>query len=129
MSKTKSVLIVGAGPTGMTAAMELSRLGVPIRIVDKLLEPSTTSRSLAVQARTLELFEQPTLLEEMLRIGNPGTAATIYGKVLNLGIWSTLGGFKALLRCLGFKNQDEYFKNISEFTYDFFDVVTVEVGQ
>lgn len=85
MSKTKSVLIVGAGPTGMTAAMELSRFGVPVRIVDKLLEPSTTSRALAVQARTLELFEQRGLLQEMLRIGNQGTAATIYGNGKCLG--------------------------------------------
>jgi NADPH-dependent glutamate synthase beta subunit-like oxidoreductase len=29
------VLIVGAGPTGLTAALELSRLGIPVRIIDK----------------------------------------------------------------------------------------------
>lgn len=85
MSEIKPVLIVGAGPTGMTAAMELSRFGVPVRIVDKLLEPSTTSRALAVQARTLELFEQRGLIQEMLRIGNPATAATIYGNGKCLG--------------------------------------------
>ncbi|WP_334914595.1 FAD-dependent monooxygenase [Nostoc sp.] len=84
-SETKPVLIVGAGPTGMTAAMELSRFGVPIRIVDKLLTPSTTSRALAVQSRTLELFEQRGLIQEMLRIGNPATAATIYGNGKCLG--------------------------------------------
>lgn len=85
MSETKPVLIVGAGPTGMTAALELSRFGVPVRIVDKLLEPSTTSRALAVQARTLELFEQRGLIQEMLQIGNPATAATIYGNGKCLG--------------------------------------------
>ncbi|MDF5733501.1 MAG: FAD-dependent monooxygenase [Rhizonema sp. PD38] len=81
----RPVLIVGAGPTGMTAAMELSRFGVPVRIVDKLLEPSTTSRALAVQTRTLELFEQRGLIQEMLRIGNKGTATTIYGDGKRLG--------------------------------------------
>jgi 2-polyprenyl-6-methoxyphenol hydroxylase-like FAD-dependent oxidoreductase len=84
-SEVKPVLIVGAGPTGMTAAMELSRCGVPVRIVDKLPAPSTTSRALAVQARTLELFEQRGLIQEMLRIGNQGTAATIYGNGKCLG--------------------------------------------
>ncbi|MEH2082784.1 MAG: FAD-dependent monooxygenase [Nostoc sp.] len=84
-SSPRPVLIVGAGPTGMTAAMELSRLGVPVRIVDKLLSPSTTSRALAVQSRTLELFEQRGLIQEMLRIGNKGTAATIYGDGKCLG--------------------------------------------
>ena len=85
MSEVKPVLIVGAGPTGMTAAMELLRFGVPVRIVDKLLEPSTTSRALAVQARTLELFEQRGLIQEMLQIGNPAKAATIYGNGKCLG--------------------------------------------
>ena len=49
------VLIVGAGPTGLTAALELSRLGIPIRIIDKQAAPATTSRAVGVQARTLEL--------------------------------------------------------------------------
>ena len=84
-SSPRPVLIVGAGPTGMTAAMELSCLGVLVRIVDKLLSPSTTSRALAVQTRTLELFEQRGLIQEMLRIGNKGTAATIYGDGKRLG--------------------------------------------
>src|SRR5450830_1260473 len=52
------VLIAGAGPTGLTAAMELSRMGVPVRLIDKLTAPSATSRALAVQARTLELLQQ-----------------------------------------------------------------------
>jgi 2-polyprenyl-6-methoxyphenol hydroxylase-like FAD-dependent oxidoreductase len=85
MGEVKPILIVGAGPTGMTAAMELSRFGIPIRIVDKLLTPSSTSRALAVQARTLELFEQRGLSQEMLQIGNRGTAATIYGDGKSLG--------------------------------------------
>ena len=85
MSEIKPVLIVGAGPTGMTAAMELARFGVPVRIVDKLLTPSTTSRALAVQARTLELFEQRGLTNEMLRIGNQGNAATLYSEGKCLG--------------------------------------------
>jgi 2-polyprenyl-6-methoxyphenol hydroxylase-like FAD-dependent oxidoreductase len=52
------VLIVGAGPTGLVLALWLTRLGVRVKIVDKTAEPGTTSRALAVQARTLELYRQ-----------------------------------------------------------------------
>ena len=50
------VLIVGAGPTGLVLALWLARLGVRIRIIDQTAEPGTTSRALAVQARTLEFY-------------------------------------------------------------------------
>lgn len=73
-----TVLIVGAGPTGMTAALELNRFGIPVRIIDKLAMPSTTSRALAVQARTLELLEPRGLSGEMLRLGNKVSKTTIH---------------------------------------------------
>ena len=50
------VLIVGAGPTGLVLALCLTRLGVGVRLVDRAAEPGTTSRALAVQARTLEHY-------------------------------------------------------------------------
>jgi 2-polyprenyl-6-methoxyphenol hydroxylase-like FAD-dependent oxidoreductase len=56
--KDRVVLIVGAGPTGLVLALWLTRLGVPVRIIDKTAEPGTTSRALAVQARTLEFYRQ-----------------------------------------------------------------------
>jgi 2-polyprenyl-6-methoxyphenol hydroxylase-like FAD-dependent oxidoreductase len=52
------VLIVGAGPTGLVLAIWLNRLGVAVRIIDKTAEPGTTSRALAVSARTVELYQQ-----------------------------------------------------------------------
>src|ERR1700745_2612632 len=52
------VLIVGAGPTGLVLALWLTKLGAKVRIVDKTAEPGTTSRALAVHARTLELYRQ-----------------------------------------------------------------------
>ena len=55
---TPSVLIVGAGPTGLALALWLTRVGVGIRIIDKNAEPGTTSRALGVQARTLEFYRQ-----------------------------------------------------------------------
>jgi 2-polyprenyl-6-methoxyphenol hydroxylase-like FAD-dependent oxidoreductase len=52
------VMIVGAGPTGLVLALWLARCGVRIRIVDESSEAGTTSRALAVQARTLEFYAQ-----------------------------------------------------------------------
>jgi 2-polyprenyl-6-methoxyphenol hydroxylase-like FAD-dependent oxidoreductase len=76
---TDPILIVGAGPTGMTAALELRRFGLPVRLIDKAEGPSATSRALGIQARTLELLEQRHLTEEILRLGNPATYGSIYG--------------------------------------------------
>ncbi|KAM3429259.1 hypothetical protein MY4824_008346 [Beauveria thailandica] len=52
------VLIVGAGPTGLALAIWLTKLGVAVRIIDKAATLATTTRALAVQARTLELYAQ-----------------------------------------------------------------------
>jgi len=54
----KPVLIAGAGPTGLVLALWLTKLGVKVRIIDRTSEPGTTSRALAVQARTLEFYHQ-----------------------------------------------------------------------
>src|SRR6185437_10980972 len=59
------VLIVGAGPTGLVLALWLTKLGVGVRIIDKTAGPATTSRALAVQARTLELYRQLDLADEI----------------------------------------------------------------
>ncbi|WP_223650755.1 FAD-dependent oxidoreductase [Hymenobacter psoromatis] len=76
--ETNPILIVGAGPTGLTAALELSRLGVPVRLIEQRTEPATTSRALAVQARTLELLAPRGVAAPMLALGNRAWAATIY---------------------------------------------------
>jgi 2-polyprenyl-6-methoxyphenol hydroxylase-like FAD-dependent oxidoreductase len=49
-------LIVGAGPTGLTLAIELLRFGVPVRLIDKSDHAAKWSQALVVQARTLEQF-------------------------------------------------------------------------
>jgi 2-polyprenyl-6-methoxyphenol hydroxylase-like FAD-dependent oxidoreductase len=79
-SQSSTVLIVGAGPSGMTAAMELARLQIPVRLVEKAPEPATTSRAIGVQARTLELFAQRGMVEPMLQKGNRSVAGSIYGE-------------------------------------------------
>ena len=63
------VLIAGAGPTGLVLALVLQRLGVRARIVDKVAEPGTTSRALAVHARTLEFYRQLGIADEVAAAG------------------------------------------------------------
>ena len=75
----EQVLIAGAGPTGLTAALELSRLGIPVRIIERLVDSPPTSRAIGVQARTLELLEQRGLSEDMVRLGNRGLGVSVYG--------------------------------------------------
>lgn len=76
---TDPILIVGAGPTGLAAALELSRMGVAVRLIDKRAAPATTSRAIGVQARTLELLQQRGLAAELVSRGNQGRFASIYG--------------------------------------------------
>ncbi|MDQ6771257.1 MAG: FAD-dependent monooxygenase [Gemmatimonadota bacterium] len=72
------VLIAGAGPTGLVLALWLTKLGVKVRIIDKTAEPGTTSRALAVQARTLEFYHQVGLDDAVIAGGV---------KIENLNFW------------------------------------------
>lgn len=60
------VLIIGAGPTGLTLALGLRQRGIAARLVDQAPAPATTSRALGVQARTLEVMERLGLAEALL---------------------------------------------------------------
>lgn len=77
MAKTE-VLIVGAGPSGLVLALWLTKLGVPLRLIDKASEPGTTSRALAVQARTLELYRQLDLTDAVLAEGYRTDAVNLW---------------------------------------------------
>ena len=69
MNSSTDVLIVGAGPTGLTAAIQLARYGIPIRIIDKEPQRSDKSRALAVHARTLEIFARLGLADQLIARG------------------------------------------------------------
>lgn len=71
------VLIAGAGPIGLTAAIELARRGVAVRIVDPLLEPPQYAKAVGVQPRTLEVFERMGILRQIL-----DAAVPFYGQIV-----------------------------------------------
>ncbi len=72
------MLIVGAGPTGLVLALWLTRFGVRVRIIDKLAASGTTSRALAVQARTLEYYQQMGLAQAVVDHGHKVPAVNLW---------------------------------------------------
>lgn len=74
------ILIVGAGPTGLTLAIELARREVPYRIIDKLPFATQQSRALGIHARTLEVFSDMGVLDAVLQRGNKMQTLTIHAK-------------------------------------------------
>jgi 2-polyprenyl-6-methoxyphenol hydroxylase-like FAD-dependent oxidoreductase len=74
------VLIAGAGPTGLVLALWLTKAGTNVRIIDKTASPGTTSRALAVQARTLELYRQLDLTDAVVARGHRVPAGNFWIK-------------------------------------------------
>jgi 2-polyprenyl-6-methoxyphenol hydroxylase-like FAD-dependent oxidoreductase len=74
------VLIVGAGPTGLTLANDLRRRGVNFRIIDKADAATTISKAIVVHARNLEMFENMSLVEPFLAHGMPIRGSNIYSQ-------------------------------------------------
>lgn len=64
-----SVLIVGAGPAGLSLALALSRLGVSFRIIDRLGAPAPVSKALAVWSGSLEAFAALGVVDDFIAAG------------------------------------------------------------
>ncbi|WP_433284541.1 FAD-dependent monooxygenase [Pseudonocardia sp. CA-142604] len=74
----ENVLIVGAGPVGLTAGVELRRRGVECRIIDRLLAPIPYAKAVGVQPRTLELWESAGVLARALDASTPMRGQLVY---------------------------------------------------
>ncbi len=77
------VLIVGAGPTGLALACQLIRHGVDFLVIDKNETTTPHSKAIGVQARTLEIYEQIGLADELIDAGRIAAKARMIvgGKV------------------------------------------------
>jgi 2-polyprenyl-6-methoxyphenol hydroxylase-like FAD-dependent oxidoreductase len=72
------VLIVGAGPTGLTLACALAQRDVPVRVIDAASEPATGSRGKGLQPRTLELFDDLGIVDSVVAHGRFGLPTRYY---------------------------------------------------
>jgi 2-polyprenyl-6-methoxyphenol hydroxylase-like FAD-dependent oxidoreductase len=95
------VLIVGAGPTGLMMACQLTRFGIPCRIIEKNSGPTTQSRALAIQARSLELFSQMGIAQKAVEQGKQakGVSYVARGKLAQR---ISLEGFGKMLTAFPF---------------------------
>jgi 2-polyprenyl-6-methoxyphenol hydroxylase-like FAD-dependent oxidoreductase len=66
-----TVLVAGAGPTGLAAALFLTLRGLPVRLIERAEAPRSTSRALVVNPRSLELLESTAVTARMLAAGRP----------------------------------------------------------
>ncbi len=87
------VLIIGAGPTGLMMASQLARFGVDFIIVDQKASITDKSKALAVQARTMEAYQQMGISEAALEQGMIGRAVNfvVNGKQLRRIDLSNIG--------------------------------------
>jgi len=72
------VLIVGAGPTGLMMACQLARLGVSCRIIDKQIDRAKESRAFAIQAKSMEIFQNLGIDAAFLKRESVGTEVHFY---------------------------------------------------
>ena len=65
------LLICGAGAAGLTLAVELGRRGVNFRVIEKMADPFRGSRGKGIQPRTLEVFEDLSIVDRVVASGGP----------------------------------------------------------
>lgn len=97
------VLIVGSGPTGLMLANQLGRRGIRTIIIDRHGGPSTQTRALGVQARTMEIYAKLGVIDEALAQGKRAQGANLWSQGRRMAriplgdIGQTLSAFPFLL--------------------------------
>jgi len=82
---TEEVLVVGAGPVGLTMATELARYRVPVRVIEKAAARSETSKALVIWSRTLELIDRMGCADTFVSAGFRAVAANVVAGGAQIG--------------------------------------------
>jgi 3-(3-hydroxy-phenyl)propionate hydroxylase len=85
MSQPLPVLVVGAGPVGLTFASEMARYGIPCRIVDKATGTKDISKALILHVRTQEVLDAMGMTHEFAAVANPMRRVEIIGYGKHIG--------------------------------------------
>jgi 2-polyprenyl-6-methoxyphenol hydroxylase-like FAD-dependent oxidoreductase len=87
------VLIVGAGPTGLALACQTIRFGIDFRIIDKKEGTTPHSKAIGVQARTLEIYEQMGLADDLIGMGTIAEKIRMFagGKIRGEAVFAEIG--------------------------------------
>lgn len=89
----RQVLVVGAGPAGLTCAIELARRGVEVRVVDKRTEPaSQADKAIGIHCRTMEIWEDMGIVREAIDAGTwlHGQTVFVNGRQTHQVDWANL---------------------------------------
>jgi 2-polyprenyl-6-methoxyphenol hydroxylase-like FAD-dependent oxidoreductase/heme-degrading monooxygenase HmoA len=87
------VLVVGAGPAGLTHAIELARRGIAVRIVDKRAQAATQAdKAIGIHCRTMEIWEQQGIVADAMDAGVwlHGQTVFVNGKQTHQVDWAGL---------------------------------------
>jgi 4,5-epoxidase len=86
-----TVLVVGAGPTGLTLACGLAQRGIAVRVIDAAAAPATSSRALGLQPRGAEVLTRLGALRDLPEKAIPARGTTLYAgdnRPLEIPIWA-----------------------------------------
>jgi 2-polyprenyl-6-methoxyphenol hydroxylase-like FAD-dependent oxidoreductase len=117
-------MIVGAGPTGLMLANQLTRFGIDYIIVDQKSGPTDQSRALVVQARSLEIYEQLGLSDQIVADGQPSVGMNFFrngkhgGSVTIINSDEKASPFPFLLMYEQSKNETILYKNLLDHNRD-----------
>jgi 2-polyprenyl-6-methoxyphenol hydroxylase-like FAD-dependent oxidoreductase len=98
-----SVLIAGAGPTGLALAIDLARREIPLRIIDAARDPFQGSRGKGIQPRTLEIFDDLGVIDPILAAGGLYPKFRMHVGALSLRAGS-LGSHKPSMESVPYPN-------------------------
>ncbi|KAF9281145.1 hypothetical protein BGZ88_011777 [Linnemannia elongata] len=90
-SSTIPILISGGGPIGLFQALLLTKLGIPVRIIERASSISPLSKALGLHARSMEIFRLSGVLDRFLERGRPLTNFTMHAGGRRVGTLPVMG--------------------------------------